>query len=135
MIHIIGGPKGTGKTKAIIDEANALVESAKGNVVFVTDTDRYMYELHRAVKVINVKNYKVAGEKELSGFIRGLIAGNRDIEHIYLDGCARIAGKTLDEMAEFFYILDKISEDCNMKITLTCSAEISSLPPFIAKYL
>lgn len=135
MINIIGGPKGTGKTKMIIDSANASVATASGNVVFVTDTNRYMYELNRNVKVINVKDYKIAGEEALCGFIRGIIAGNRDIENIYIDGCARIAGKPLSEMAAFFYMLDKVSEDCNMKITLTCSSELSELPPFVAKYL
>ena len=47
MIKIIYGPKGTGKTKIMIDEANAAVASAKGHMIFVTNTKRYMYDLHR----------------------------------------------------------------------------------------
>lgn len=135
MINIICGPKGTGKTKSIIDAANAAGKTSAGHVVFVTDTNRYMYDLDRQVKFINVSDYKVAGEEALCGFIRGLIAGNRDIEDIFIDGCARITGKPLSDMAAFFYMLDKVSEDCNMKITLTCSSEKNELPSFVAKYL
>ena len=39
MIKIIYGPKGTGKTKAIIECANGAVEKAKGHVIFITDTN------------------------------------------------------------------------------------------------
>lgn len=135
MIKIICGPKGTGKTKQIIDAANKAFETAKGNIVFVTDTDRYMYDIRREVKFINVVNYKVAGEEAFCGFIRGVIAGNRDIEDIFIDGCARITGKPLAEMSAFFYLMDKVSEDCGLSITLTCSSAKEDLPPFIAKYL
>ena len=40
MIKIIYGPKGTGKTKKIIDEANATAQDAKGLSVFVTEIGR-----------------------------------------------------------------------------------------------
>ena len=39
-MKIFYGPKGTGKTKAIIDCANATLETAKGHIVFVTDTTK-----------------------------------------------------------------------------------------------
>ena len=37
MIKLITGAKGTGKTKIIIDMANDNVETAKGDIVFLTD--------------------------------------------------------------------------------------------------
>ena len=65
MIKIIYGPKGTGKTKIIIDEANAKVASAKGHLIFVTNTKRYMYDLHRDIRVIDTTDYMIAGEDAL----------------------------------------------------------------------
>ena len=56
MIKIIYGPKGTGKTKIMIDEANAAVASAKGHMIFVTNTKRYMYDLHRDIRVIDTND-------------------------------------------------------------------------------
>ena len=36
-MKIIYGPKGTGKTKAIIESANSAIDIAKGHVIFIRD--------------------------------------------------------------------------------------------------
>ncbi len=135
MIKIICGPKGSGKTKKIIDLANAAVAEAKGHLIFITDTDRYMYDLKRDIRVINVTEFSVAGEEALCGFIKGAIAGNYDNEYVFVDGAARIAGKPLKDMAAFFYMLDKVSEKRDLQIYVTCSCAEEELPAFISKYL
>lgn len=134
MIKIICGPKGAGKTKQIIQLANSNAASAKGLSVFVTDTDRYVHDVIRAVRFINVTEYNVAGEDALCGFVKGVIAGNYDIEYVYIDGIARIAGKDLKDLAATFYMLDKVSNQSGLVITITCSCEKADLPDFIAKY-
>ena len=134
MIKIICGPKGSGKTKQIIHLANSNAETQKGLSVFVTDTDRYVHDVKRAVRFINVTEYNVAGEDALCGFIKGIIAGNYDIEYVYLDGIARIAGKELKDLAATFYMLDKVSNQSGLVITITCSCEQAQLPDFVAKY-
>lgn len=134
MIKIICGPKGAGKTKQIIQAANANAATAKGLSVFVTDTKRYMYDIVRDVRFIDVTDYMVAGEDALCGFIKGVVAGNHDNENIYIDGIARIAGKQLKDMAATFYMLEKISNDSGLIFTITCSCDKAELPDFIAKY-
>ncbi len=134
MIKIICGPKGTGKTKQIIQSANDNAKNAKGVSVFITDTKRYMYDLDRAVRFIDVNDYNVAGEDALCGFVKGVAAANHDTEFVYIDGVARIAGKELKELAAIFYMLDKISNDSGMVVTVTCSCDKPELPDFIAKY-
>ena len=135
MIKVIYGSKGTGKTKMLIDAANAAVATAKGHLIFITDTKRYMYDLERDVRFIDVSDYDVAGEAALCGFVKGVIAGNHDNESIYLDGVIRIAGKPVSELAAFFYMLEKVSEAGNLTITVTVSAEKEELPDFVAKYI
>ena len=135
MIKVIYGSKGTGKTKMLIDAANAAVATAKGHLIFITDTKRYMYDLERDVRFIDVSDYDVAGEAALCGFVKGVIAGNNDNEYIYLDGVIRIAGKPVSELAAFFYMLEKVSEASNLTITVTVSAEKEELPDFVAKYI
>ena len=134
MIKIIAGAKGAGKTKKLIDAANKDAASAKGVLAFITDTKRYMYELNRAVRFIDVTDYKIAGEDALCGFVKGVAAGNHDYEYIYIDGIARIAGKELSEMAGIFYMLEKLAAENNIVITITCSCPAEELPDFIAKY-
>ncbi len=135
MISIICGPKGSGKTKRIIEAANSAVETAKGHLVFITDTKRYMYDLKRDIRFIDVSDYSVAGVDALSGFIRGVIAGSYDNEYIFLDGVARVAGKELSDMASFFFLLEKIAELRDVKLYITCSCAEEELPDFIKKYL
>ena len=134
MIKIIAGAKGAGKTKKLIDAANKDVASAKGVLAFITDTKRYMYDLNRAVRFIDVTDYKIAGEDALCGFVKGVAAGNHDYEYIYIDGIARIAGKELSEMAGIFYMLEKLAAENNIVITITCSCPAEELPDFIATY-
>ena len=134
MIKISPGAKGSGKTKKLMDAANRDAESAKGVSAFITDTKRYMYDLNRAVRFIDVTDYNIAGEDALCGFVKGIAAGNHDYEYMYIDGIARIAGKKLSEMAGIFYMLEKLSADNDMVITITCSCPAEELPEFIAKY-
>ncbi len=135
MIKVIYGAKGTGKTKLMIEAANAAVKEAKGHLIFITDTKRGMYDLEREVRFIDVSEYNVAGEVALCGFIKGVIAGNHDNEYVYIDGVVRIAGKPVSEMAEFFYMLEKVAEKNGLTITVSVSASKEELPDFVAKYL
>ena len=135
MIKVIYGAKGTGKTKMMIDAANAAVKEAKGHMIFITDTKRYMYDLEREIRFIDVSEYDVAGEAALCGFVKGVIAGNNDNEYVYIDGIARIAGKPVAEMAAFFYMLDKVAKNDNLIITVSVSADKEELPDFVSKYI
>lgn len=135
MIKIIYGSKGEGKTKKLIEAANGNAGGAKGLSVFITDTKRYMYDLAREVRFIDVKDWAIAGEDALCGFVKGIAACNGDNEYIYIDGIARIAGKELDGLGGIFYMLDKISNENNITITLTCSADLAELPDFVKKYV
>ncbi len=135
MIKIICGPKGTGKTKKLIDAANSAAKEAKGLSVFVTDNKRCMYDVDRGIRFIDVSDWDVAGEDALCGFIKGVAACNSDHEYIYIDGVSRITGKGLAELAGIFYMLDKIASENKITITITCSSEEKDLPDFVKKYL
>ena len=135
MIKIIYGAKGTGKTKMMIDAANEAVKVAKGHLIFITDSKRGMYDLEREVRFIDTSEYDIAGEAALCGFIKGVIAGNYDNEYVYIDGVVRIAGKPVQEMAAFFYMLEKVAKDSNITVTVSVSAAKEELPDFVSKYL
>ena len=135
MVKVICGPKGSGKTKRIIDAANAAVEVAKGNLIFITDTKRYMYDLRREIRFVDSSDYSIAGEDALCGFIKGVIAGGYDNEYVYVDGIARIAGKAIKDMAQFFYMMEKVSDMRSLTLYITCSCAEEELPEFAKKYL
>lgn len=135
MIHIICGPKGSGKTKRIIETANNAVPVAKGHLIFITDTKRYMYDINRNIRFIDVTDYAIAGDNALCGFIMGAIAGAYDNEYVFLDGVARIAGKKLSDMGQFFFMLERVANMRGLQMYVTCSCAEEELPEFARKYL
>ena len=134
-MKIIYGPKGTGKTKTIINEANSTVDTAKGHVIFVTDTSRYAYDLKNQIRYIDVKGFDIKCAGGLRGFLKGIVAANGDNEYIFLDGIARITGKELSELGSIFEAMEKMENAFGVKFIVTCSAAKEDLPEFVLKYV
>ncbi len=133
-MKIIYGPKGTGKTKAIIDCANNALESAKGHVIFITDTNRYTYDLKYQIRFLDVTQFAIQGMDGFRGFIKGIVAASGDNEFIFIDGIARITNTALSDMENIFSAMEKLEKDFGVKFVLTCSAAKEDLPEFIIKY-
>ena len=133
MIEIIYGPKGFGKTKMIIDKANATKDTDV--CVFITDTDRYMYDIKRDVRFVNAKDFDIVTELGFLGFIRGLLSGNYDIRKIFIDGASRITSANINDMGDFYEKLEKIAEKANVDFVLTVSMAEEDLPDFIKKFI
>lgn len=134
-MKIIYGPKGTGKTKAIIDQANALLETAKGHVVFVTDTKRYNYDLKYQIRLLDVTSFDIKGEDGFRGFLKGLVAANADNEYIFVDGIARITGKPVAELDDIFTAMEMLEKEFAVNFILTVSAAKEELPEFVLKHV
>lgn len=96
MINLIYGAKGSGKTKKIIDAANACAADAKGDVVYITDNDKSL-EIGSTIRFINVNDYDIHCKGCLVGFLKGMIAANSDNTKFYIDGVGRILDKKPDE--------------------------------------
>ena len=134
-MRIIYGSKGMGKTKIMIDEANACLESAKGHVVYITNTKRYSYDLKYQIRFIDVTDFDVQSEAGLRGFLKGIVAANADNEYIFLDGIARIIDKPLAELSNIFGAIEMLEEKFNVNFILTCSATLEELPDFVKKHV
>ena len=96
MIKIIYGSKGTGKTKRIIDAANSSISKELGDIVFITDTSRYIREIKYQIRFTNTKECKIASEDGLLGFIQGMLEANYDIRLFFIDGAALFGRRNRD---------------------------------------
>ncbi len=134
MIQLIIGAKGSGKTKKIIDKANDSLANAKGDVVFISNKAKYSQEINYKIRFVTAEEFQLKSEAELIGFVRGLIAGNSDIEIIYIDGIARIIGKRAKESEELYGILEEISAKRGTDFVITVSEEEADVPEFMSKY-
>ena len=133
-MKIFYGPKGTGKTKAIIDFANQILDQAKGHVIFVTDTKRYSLDLKHQIRLIDTTDFDIKGVDGFRGFVKGLVAANGDNEYIFIDGISRITNAPLSELANIFEAMETLEANYGVKFVLTCSAAKEELPDFVDKY-
>ena len=134
-MKIFCGPKGTGKTKAIIDNANTVAATANGHVVYVTDSDKYGFELKLPIRFLNTSDFGVKSEDEFRGFIKGIVASNGDNEYVFIDGVARICAKSLGEIGSIFATMETLEKQFGVNFVLTCSGTKEDLPDFILKYV
>ena len=131
MIQIIYGSKGSGKTKRIIDQANSSIAKELGDIVFISDTSRYIREIKYQIRFTNSKDSNIKTEDGLLGFIQGMIEANYDIRLFYIDGIARMIGKDISDMEGFFERLKAIAAKSEATFVLTISADYDELPAYL----
>ena len=135
MIQIIAGEKGKGKTKILIDKVNADVNVVKGNIVYLDKSNQNMYELNNRIRLINVRDYCVETPKEFIGFLCGLVAGNHDLEKVYLDGFLKIACKTNEDVGTVIEKIDMISTKFQVDFVISISISEKELPESAKKFV
>ena len=136
MIEFVYGTKGSGKTKKMIDMANAEVGSAKGDILFINDRDKYRVTVDTKIRFINSEDFEIKGEDELYGFISGVIAGNYDVDVVYIDNLLRILDADgPEDISGILEKLDKIQKKQDIKFVLSLSCEESTVPDCVKNYL
>ncbi len=126
MIKLLIGQPGQGKTKEMIKHANEALADAKGNIVFVGESNESVLEINHDVRFIDISEYPLDSSNELAAFIQGLMGGNYDIETIYLDGLLNLYIMTPEEICDWLKKLEKISErrEVNFEISVSMNGEI-----------
>lgn len=124
MVNLITGPKGSGKTQQMIELANEKVKTSNGNVVLIKKSRRDTYSVDFNVRVICMADYTdIATLEEFIGFLYGMVAGNHDIETIFIDGVLKQADITIDSLPEFMQKVNKISKENKIEFYISVSAE------------
>jgi len=134
MVNLLIGTKGTGKTKRLIEKANAAVEVSKGYVAVVAIGMDLRYDISSQARLINVKEYCVSGADRLIGFIGGICAGNYDVTDIFVDTTLKILGTDCpDCFAKFVEDIAAVSELTNTNVILSVSMDESDIPESVKK--
>ena len=140
MIQVIFGDKGSGKTKRLIDLVNESLKNEHGDIIFIDDDKRYMYDLRHEIRFVDASEYTMGRKccaSELLGFVCGMLAVNFDISLIAIDAFLKLAHDELagEEMQSFFKRLEKISEahGCNFLISISVPDE--DVPEYVRKYV
>ena len=122
MVQIIAGKKGKGKTKHLLDMANAAIKGANGTVA------QHMYELNNRIRLINVNEFPVASAEGFLGFICGIISQDHDLETMYLDSFLKLSALEGADITETYETLKKISDKYHVTFVLSISMDADELP-------
>ncbi len=128
MVTLLIGKKGSGKTKRLIDEANAAVETSNGSVVVVEKGSKLTYDLSHKARLIDSDAYSIDSFAALYGFLSGICAGNYDVTDIFVDSTFKIAGKDVAALAEFVKKANALADEAKTAITFLISAAKEDLP-------
>ena len=139
MIQIISGVKGSGKTKRLLDQTNDALKVEHGDIVFIDDDKRYMYDLRHEIRFVDASAYPIArgcSPDAFLAFISGMLAVNYDITLISIDAFLKLVH--IDDPAEltpFFAALDKLSQEHGCNFMVSVSMEVEKLPAEVLAYV
>ena len=142
MIKVILGDKGSGKTKRLLDITNDALkaEHGNGNIIFIDDDKRYMYDLRHEIRFVDASEYPVGHKStasEMLGFICGMLATNFDVSLVAMDAFMKLVRTPLcdAEMQSFFEKLEKLSETSKCNFLISVSAPAEEVPEYLQKYV
>lgn len=135
MIHVIMGPKGTGKTKKLIDAIHSAVDVEHGDVVCIEYGRKLTYDINYRVRLVDSQEYGITGPDMLKGLLCGLHAGNFDITHVFIDNLYKTIGQDRAAAEAFVAWCDRFSEANSVKITMTVSDDPACASEVMKKYL
>jgi hypothetical protein len=136
MIHLNCNKRGSGKTKALISTANEMALNAKGDLVYIDDDPRPIYELDRKIRFINSSEYELNDYKDFYGFLCGIMSENYDIEKIFIDGLLNIVKENcLDNAGTLFEKIEKLSQKYNVELYININTTKEEIPEFMKKYV
>jgi len=136
MVQFIAGGKGEGKTKRLIDLANNCVKTTDGNLVFVDDDNRHIYDLNHAIRFVGTAGYPINSHGDFIGFICGIMSMDSDIKCIYVDGLTNIIKKIDDEgLVKLISRLNALSDREEVDFVLSMNCKADELPEEVKKLL
>ncbi|MBE6582490.1 MAG: hypothetical protein E7648_04415 [Ruminococcaceae bacterium] len=135
MLKLIVGLKGSGKTKTIVEMANAKLAETKGAVVFIEKGTKLIHEVKHQAKLLDTDEYLINNAAKLYGFVAGNYGSNFDVSDIFIDSALKICG---NDMAEFSAFLDNVvafTATHPVNFVITSSLALEDLPEKYHQYL
>ena len=135
MVRVIMDDTGSGKTKQLIDLANAALETEHGNVICIEPKSELTYDIDYNIRLIAANDYELPSYEAFKGCLAGMYAGNYDITHVFVDNLTKIIRDDNEAQVErFLDWLDAFSEKNRIKFTITMSAKADWATDGITKY-
>lgn len=132
MIELIAGEKGKGKTKMLMAKANNDIKVTGGNIIYLDQNNKHMYELSNRVRLINVPEYNIHSADMFIGFIYGIASQNNDLDRMFLDNFMSISCiESVEEAERIIKELTVISDKFELDLIIGISMSKEALSPYL----
>jgi len=137
MVNFLAGLKGEGKTRKIIDMANAEAKTTDGSLVYIDDDRRHIHDVHRDIRFVDTGKSRLSSCRGLTYFIWGMLTQNSDIKHVYVDGLSNIVREEItgEGLVKFKTALEALSKEYHSQFTVSIHCDRESLPAEIKAVL
>ena len=128
MVKFILGPKGSGKTKWLIDGANEDMKQGNGNVIFVDVDDNHIFSLNYNVRLINAMEFNIKNVESFYGFLCGIIGRDYDVEKIYVDSIYKVMPLEISDLQKLKEELDKVTKVFGTDFYINVEYNLDDMP-------
>jgi hypothetical protein len=135
MLKLIIGLKGSGKTKTIVEMANAKLAETNGCVVFIEKGDKLIHEIKHQARLLNTDEYLVNDGSTLYGFVAGNYGSNYDVSDIFIDSALKICGNDIAQFSDFLDNVVAFASTHPVNFVITSSIAEADLPEKFKQYL
>lgn len=133
MLKLIVGRKGNGKTKLLIQLANAAAAESKGAVVVIERGNHLIHEIDNTARLVDADEYGIQNGDQLYGFMAGAYASNYDITDMFLD--ASLKTIPIADLEVFVKAVETLAEKNSFNVFATISMPVEELPASLAEYV
>ena len=135
MLKLIVGLKGSGKTKTIVEMANAKLDETKGAVVFIEKGNKLIHEIKHQARLLDTNEYLIGNAAQLYGFVAGNYGSNHDVSDIFIDSALKICGNDMNEFSAFLDNVIAFTATHPVNFVITSSLAAEELPEKYSQYL
>ncbi|MBQ4096470.1 MAG: hypothetical protein IJC65_08640 [Oscillospiraceae bacterium] len=133
MINLITGKRGSGKTKVLVEQIIEAANTATGAVVCIERGMKLTYDIPHKVRLVDAEGYGINSFDAFYGFVTGMLAGNYDIQQVFVDGILKMGGRDYDALGTMLEKLAIVAKD--IKIVFTVSEDAENLPAKVKAFM
>ncbi len=135
MLKLLIGPKGTGKTKTLIEMVNKALSETKGDVVCIEKGDKLKFDIKYQCRLIDTDQYKINDAEALYGFVAGILASNHDVSDLFIDSGLKICKNDTGKFDELLGKVDSLVSELGVNCLITSSIHFEDATDAEKKYL
>lgn len=135
MLKLIVGLKGSGKTKTIVDMANAKLAETTGSVVFIEKGTKLIHEVKYQARLLDTDEYLIDNGEKLYGFVAGNYGSNHDVGDIFVDSALKICGNNIADFSAFLDNVIEFTKTHPVNFVITSSIAVEDLPEQYKQYV